>query len=317
MPKATFFRDSHDRDGVQVDVPWAQIAERCTRHEIGPKDGPAICAGVFSGTRLNANLVGRTLVGLDIETSSTTGEVPVPVDAMVDYLTARRVQCVVWTTHSHTTEKPRYRVLLPLEAPIPYQPDIDPYISAAVAAELRCIGVCDQSKYGAASLFYLPRHPPHAEHKAVSIAGLLMSNARLETAAFVFAQRIAQDEAERAAMRRAQALPPEIVAKIAAYNETHSLVAELERYGYRRDGMRWKSPLQSPNSQAATSILPDGKIWTSFSESDAAAGLGQRPARPSSQCTCWGDCFSLYTFWQHRGNFRAALNSLEPNAAHR
>lgn len=308
MPKATFFRDSHDRDGVRVDAPWSQIVERCTRHEIGAKDGPAICAGIFDGTRSNASLVERTLVGLDIESNNATGEVPIPVDAMVDYLTARRVQCVVWTTHSHLPDRPRYRVLLPLETPIPYQPDIDPYISAAVAAELRCIGVCDQSKYGAASLFYLPRHPAGAEHKAISIAGSLMSNARIETAAMVFAQRIAQDEAERAALRRARALPPEIVTKINAYNETHGLAVELERNGYRRDGMRWRSRYQ--HGQGATTILPDGKTWVSFSESDAQAGVGQRPARASSQCAAFGDAFALFVHYQWNGNFRAALNAL-------
>lgn len=308
MPKTTFFRDSHDRYGQCVDVPWSQIAERCVRHEAGDKDGPAICCGVFNGSRGNANLVERTLVGLDIETNQTTGEVPIPVDAMVDYLIARRVRCVVWSTHSHTPDAPRYRVLLPLEAAIPYQPEIDPWISAAVAAELRCIGVCDQSKYGAASLFYLPRHPAGAEHKAMEVTGELMSNARLETAALVFAQRIAADEAERAAMRRAAALPPEVMAKIERYNTAHPLVAELERYGYRRDGMRWKSRFQ--HGQGGTVILDDGRTWVSFSESDAQAGIGQRPARASSQCSAFGDAFALYVAYTHNGNFRAALNSL-------
>lgn len=305
----TFFRDSHDRDGRRASVTWEALAQRCAQHDEGEKDGGAICGAIFNGSRSNANLVERTLVALDIESHPVTGEVPLPFDAMADYLAARGVQSVIWTTHSHTADAPRYRVLLPLEAPIAYSPDTDPYISAAVAAELRCAGVCDASKYGAASLFFLPRHRSGAEYMTRVIAGNVMSNGRLETAALMASQRIAQDEAEQAALRRARAMPPEIVAKIEAYNSGHPLAAQLERYGYVRDGGRWKSPNQ--HGIAATSILPDGKRWTSFSESDAQSGVGQRPLRASSQCAVWGDAFSLYVAYEHRQNFRAALAALE------
>lgn len=308
--ECTFFRDSHDRWGQRAATTWDKLAERCSRHDEGTKDGPALSAGLFDGPRGNATLTYRTLVALDIEEHRTTGEVPIAAQAMADYLTVRRIKSVLWTTHSHTADKPRYRVLLPLAEPIAYVPDVDPYIAAAVAAELRVAGVCDASKYGAASLFYLPRHPPNAQNfMGATIAGEIMSNGRLETAALMAAQAIATDEAEAAALRRAHALPPEVMAQIEAYNAAHDLYAELERYGYVRDGTRWRSRYQ--HGQGATSVLPDGKVWTSFSDSDAQAGVGQRPARPSSQCACWGDAFALYVHYQFRNNFRAALAALE------
>lgn len=306
--ECTFFRDSHDRWGQRVATTWDKLAERCARHDEGTKDGPALSAGLFDGPRGNATLTHRTLVALDIEEHRTTGEVPIAAQEMADYLTVRRIKSVLWTTHSHTADKPRYRVVLPLAEPIAYVPDIDPYIAAAVAAELRCAGVCDASKYGAASLFYLPRHAAGAPYWWSNNGGEIMSNGRLETAALMAAQRIATDEAEAAALRRAHALPPEVMERINGFNNTHAVPVLLDRYGYQRDGTRWRSRYQ--HGQGATSVLPDGKVWTSFSESDAQAGVGQRPARPSSQCACWGDAFALYVHYQFRNNFRAALAAI-------
>ena len=318
--ECTFFRDSHDRFGVGVSVTWDALAARCARHEEGTKDGPALACATFdyvrAGTRPdgkrygrgNASLVARTMVALDIEEHRVTGEVPIPVEAMADYLAARGIRSAIWTTHSHTPDLPRYRVLLPLEAPLTYSPETDPYLSGAVAAELRVAGVSDASKYGAASLFFLPRHAPGNPHFSRIIPGSLMSNGRLETAALMAAQQIAADEAEEAALRRANTLPPEVSAKIEAYNEAHALPAQLERYGYRRDGMRWRSTNQ--HGQGATVILPDGRRWATFSESDAQAGVGARPLRASSQTASWGDSFALYVAYEHRGNFRAALAAL-------
>jgi hypothetical protein len=46
-------------------------------------------------------------------------------------------------------------------------------------------------------------------------------------------------------------------------------------------------------------------MWASFSESDRAAGLGTT----SDDCV-FGDSFALYLYWEHHGNFRAALESI-------
>jgi len=305
----TFFRDSRDNVGIRVETTWQRLIERLSRHETGTKDGPALACATFNGVRGNANLIARSMIALDIESSPTTGEVPISFDAMAEYLTARRVRAMMWTTHSHTAQDPRYRVLLPLAAPLPYDQMVDPFLSAAAAAQLRCHGVSDPSKFGAASLFYLPRHPAEAVYwKAQEIAGTPIDTGMLLTMATTMAERVAQDEAEVAARRRVNAMPPEIMAKIEAYNEAHPIAERLAAYGYRREGMRWKSPLQ--HGQGATVILPDGKRWVSFSQSDADGNVGASPMRVSSQCSAWGDAFALAVKWEHGGSFRRALAAL-------
>lgn len=316
MPDAiacTFFAASWDRNGTPVVASWDRLAARCARHLIGNKDGPALAVATFNGPRGNASLVERSMVALDIEASRTTGEVPIDPVAMAGFLAARRVRAVIWSTYSHTPAEPRYRVLLPLSRPLPYRPDVDPFLSAAAALQLRCHGVSDPSKFGAASLFYLPRHVQGHEHFSQIIAGDDTDADMLLTMATTLAERVAQTEAEVAARRRANALPPAVSERIQRFNDAHPLPELLARYGYVRDGTRWRSRYQ--HGQGATSVMPDGRVWTSFSGSDADAGVGQRPARPSSQCACWGDAFALFVHYEHGGNFRAALSAIGGNDA--
>lgn len=318
----TFYRDAHDNLGRRVETTWDRLIERLSRHDVGTKDGPALTCATFNTgqdrwgkavTRRNDLLVARSMVALDIETSKTTGEVPITFDAMADYLAVRRVRAACWTTHSHTLSEPRYRILLPLDAALPYDLMTDAFLSAAAAAQLRCYGVSDPSKFGAASLFFLPRHASDAPHAWRIVDGEPVDSGMLLTMATTMAEKVAQDEAEIAARRQRNALPPAITAKIEAYNAEHPIAERLAAYGYRREGNRWKSPLQ--HGQGATVILPEGKRWVSFSQSDADSNVGARPLRSSSQATAFGDAFQLFVTWEHRGSFRSALASLPDNGA--
>lgn len=312
MIRCTFYRDSHDNLGIQVITTWQRLVERLSRHEVGNKDGPALACATFNGLRRNANIVERSMVALDIEASQRTGEVPIPFAAMADHLAVRRVQAMIWTTHSHAPDMPRYRVLMPLSEPLPYESLTDVHLSACAAAQLRCHGVCDPSKFGAASLFFLPRHRDGAEHEVRVIAGEPIDAGMLLTYATTVAERVERDEAETAALRRANALPDDVRFTIENYNALHPLVDALSRYGYVREGNRWRSRYQ--HGQGATVILDVGR-WASFSASDADAGVGNKPLRSSSQCACWGDAFSLFVHYEHGGNFRRALAALTPMEA--
>lgn len=307
----TFFRDSHDRYGVGVDTTWRNLCARLSRHDEGTKDGPAMACATFNGPRGNASVMQRTLVAFDIETNPRTGEIPGRLEIVASAFAMRRQAAMLWTTHSHTPDTPRYRVLMPLTAPIPYDADCDPYLTAACAAQLQFYGLADPSKFGAASLFYLPRHPAGVDtFRVQEISGTPINVGMLLTSATTIAQGVAQDEAQRLAARRAREMPPELMAIIRGYNDAHPIAACLVRYGYVRDGNRWKSPYQSAAGQGATTILPDGSSWVSFSESDAAAGVGNRPFKRSSQCACWSDAFGLYVHFECAGNFRRALDTL-------
>ena len=107
------------------------------------------------------------------------------------------------------------------------------------------------------------------------------------------------------ALRKSRQFPEKIRMLIDAFSERHELPDLLNKYGYVRQGIRWRSPMQ--HGQAALCILDDGMRWVTFSESDLAAGIGTQSANGD---TAFGDAFALYLYFEHGGNFRAALRAL-------
>lgn len=307
--KFTRFVSQYERQGEELDLPWNRVAKRLTIHTVGTKDGSAISVGLFAGTRSSDNLVARSAIALDIETNKRTGEIPPDPQAVSERLRQRRVSGVVWTTFSHTPDEPRYRVLVPLSQPVVLDEVnflLDNWFSPALGRALGVEGVCDRTKYGAASLFYLPRVPDGSTPVyAEVVAGSILPHTDAIRAA-----RVAHDgdmAQQREELVNAFKMDPAIMDTIRAFNDSHPIEDMLDRYGYRRRGKRWKSPHQSNNSVGATEVRRDqGERWLSFSESDAAAGVGQRPRR-ASQVQAFGDAFKLYTFYENRNNFRLAL----------
>lgn len=306
----SMFRDAHDRWGQRVNTTWPQLVTRLSRHDEGTKDGLALTCATFEGPRGNNTLIARSLIALDVETNKDTGEVPPPPDTFPDLLRAKRLTAAIWSTHSHTPEEPRWRAILPLSAPIQLASDpealaLDPFLTATVAAQLGVVDVCDRSKFGAASLMFLPRHPAGGTFYTSNTPGDPIDSADLLAVAQMVSEKVSADEAKVAAMRRRLELPPEIVEAIDAYNEANPLPECLTRYGYQRQRNRWKSPHQ--HGIGATTLLPDGITWVSFSESDADAGVGSRPSKRTSQAACWGTAFDLFKAYECGGNFREAL----------
>lgn len=308
--KFTRFASQYDRDGEELDLPWERVAQRLVVHTVGTKDGSAISVGLFAGTRSTDNLVARSAIALDVETNKTTGEVPPDPQDVCERLKARRIASVVWTTYSHTTVEPRYRVLAPIAEPVLLDEVnflFDNWFSPALARALDIEGVCDRTKFGAASLFYLPRVVnDSAPRSSVIVPGNVLLKADAIRAA-----RKAHD-ADMAQQREelvgAFKMDPAVVETIKAFNARNDIEAMLDRYGYRRKGKRWKSPHQSTNSVGATEVRrDDGERWLSFSDSDAAAGVGQRP-RKASQVMAFGDAFSLMRHYEARNDFRRALD---------
>ena len=60
--------------------------------------------------RKAVNARARTAIILDVEENKATGELPPAVGAIVHRLGALQLASIVWTTHSHTAHRPRYRV---------------------------------------------------------------------------------------------------------------------------------------------------------------------------------------------------------------
>lgn len=310
MTKLTKFQSQYERQGEELDLPWERVAKRLSIHTVGTKDGSAISVGLFAGTRSTENLVARSAIALDVEASKTTGEVPPDPQVVGERLRDRRLAGVVWTTFSHTPGEPRYRVLVPLDQPVLLDEVnflIDNWFSPALARALDIEGVCDRTKFGAASLFYLPRVPnDSAARSAIIVPGHVLQH----TDAIRAARRAHDNDMaqQREELVGAFKMDPKVVETIRAFNEAHPVEDLLDRYGYRRRGKRWKSPHQSANSVGATEVRRDqGERWLSFSESDAAAGVGQKPRR-ASQVMCFGDSFSLMRAYEARNDFRKALD---------
>ena len=297
------FPRSHER-------PWAELAERSTVHRPGDKDGPWVCGGMFSGPDRKAkNLIGRGVVALDIETNKETGEVPPPFDVVVERLRSLNQAAVVWTTYNHLVELPRYRVLMPLSAPLPIKGEereqlaIDRCRPLVVAHCLKLAGVTDMGKCGASSIFFTARHAEGRPHLSKIVEGDPVDAETLDALALMTHFRDRMSDEQKARLdATTRGLDPAVQATIDQFNETHATADLFARYGYVRAGTRWRSPHQHPGSQAATEILPDGQRWFSFSESDKSAGIGQ-----ACDKGVWGSAFDLWKHFECGNDFRAAL----------
>src|SRR5262249_50690653 len=136
------------------------LAERMARIDSGPKEGPAFTCGQFGGkTRSRVHLVSRRLIAFDIEPNRTTGEVPPPLLKAVEPVRRKQLACAAYESFSSTPTLPRYRLVLPLDEPVDLtvHANIDHELTRQTAFRLGLLGVADESKFGAESLFYFGR----------------------------------------------------------------------------------------------------------------------------------------------------------------
>ncbi|MFA5900285.1 MAG: hypothetical protein WC829_14365, partial [Hyphomicrobium sp.] len=214
----TIWRDQEDRWGKRYTMPWPRLARRLIEHQEGAKDGTAFSCATFEKTqdhegawrmRCNEGLRERTLVALDIEQSKDTGEVPPDPRDVAAVLKARMIASAVYTSFSHTRRLPRYRIVAPLDTPIALpalERGVDRLLSGnfAMAIMRELAGVVDRSKWGAASIFYLPRHPAGTEeHYVAMIEGEPLPSASLLQAAIMGNDRRAMKAAQSAAIKAA------------------------------------------------------------------------------------------------------------------
>lgn len=156
----------------QVTMDWEQFAERCSRFTVTgctaaeyaaldsdsrsrTKDVGGFVGGTLKdGIRKKTNALTRSLVTLDLDGG---GFDP---DALLDDLERTGTEGVIYSTHSHTEEQPRVRVVVPLAKAVP----ADRYAEAAqsLVGELGWNGYVDPSCYDVVHLFYWPAHPKDA-----------------------------------------------------------------------------------------------------------------------------------------------------------
>lgn len=102
MQKVSTFLHKQDNQPERTKLTWEM-----TRHDVRPgKDGEMFNASRFKGTRGNDNFMSANAMFYDFDKGNPT----------IEEIRALFSGNLMWiyTTHSHTPEKPRYRVVLPL-----------------------------------------------------------------------------------------------------------------------------------------------------------------------------------------------------------
>jgi hypothetical protein len=245
---------------------WAAFCDVFGWRREGEKDGPNFIPARFKMEpdgrhvrRLKRNLLARTAVALDCEVNKETGEPPPVIGDAVARIIAAGWAAVVYTSHNHRPDAPRYRIVLPLSEEIDHElpaPEV-------VATQIQLRGVLDESKIGAASLFYLPSSEPDqlGHHDTTVIDGAPIDAAWMrEHAGAILAER--QAEADRIAAEAHTEAAARREAKIAAgFNPDDSLIEKLRSrfdlgsvllaHSYDKSGTKYRHPNSSSGSYGA------------------------------------------------------------------
>ncbi len=155
-------------------VTWAELAQRLTKHAVVPDKTAAACwspARFDPPIRRGEHVVEVALLAVDLD--SATPEV---LQQIAANLRARGLAYASHSTWSHTPERPRWRIVVPLSRPVPAA-EWASFWSAA-NAEL-FLGAADPSTKDPARIFFLPSHPPGARGLAVSRPGRPLDPAEL------------------------------------------------------------------------------------------------------------------------------------------
>lgn len=247
--------------GEPETMKWGDFISIFSWRREGSKDGSCFCPARFTlepderhVRRIKANLLARTILVLDIETSKATGEIPPPPAEACEILRGMGWAGLVYTSHSHLPTEPRYRVVLPISAAI--EPDL-PAIEI-VAAWMGLAGVVDASKIGASSLFYLPSRPVGADpeaHETTVVPGAPVDS---EWLIDVGGRRLEEHQAEAdrlAAGARAAAEARRAVKAAAGFDLDDSMIEKirsrldlpgiLTSHGYARQGEKYRHPNSS------------------------------------------------------------------------
>jgi len=166
----TLFKNHLASLGETRSTTWKEFS-RELKHKSGPKDGLAFTCGTFVGNvRKAQNAQTRTLISMDVEQLKSTrtdeiGNQPPSVNVLADRLKKLGWSAVIYTTYSHKSDAPRYRVVLQFDKTFSFASaenhqqalGHDRSLTLIVAEKLGIADCVDPSKFGIASLFYSPR----------------------------------------------------------------------------------------------------------------------------------------------------------------
>ena len=149
---------------------WEQLCKKLMTVEVGPKDGPGwLPVEIDLGPRRNDRVRSVSALVLDVETKN--GVIPPSPDWLQATLEVLGFDSICHTSHSHSPENPRYRVVIRLAEPMP--PTMLKQALAAIAHKMGLADCWDRQCTDASRLFYRPRCPEASVHlfRAFTVKG--------------------------------------------------------------------------------------------------------------------------------------------------
>jgi hypothetical protein len=232
------------------------------------------------------------------------------------------VYTLIYSSASATAEDPKWRVLMPLAAPLSGH-QYAAYQNAAFDALSEAGIECDRTLARHGQPIYLPNIP--ADKRGGDGAPLFYQYSILDgdlldaeavfgaAAAEILAADAAKAEVVKSQMRRADLSSP-----IGWANATFKIEDLLERYGYEqkvnlygKPSDDWKSPFSSGFS---TRVYQDH--WISLSYSDAERGIGRAKGTSGEETEIskykyrFGSAFDLIAFYDFANDIQAAKAAL-------
>ena len=228
---------------------------------------------------------------------------------------------IIYMTASSQPDNRKWRVLIPLAAPIAGSDFAD--TQNAFYDLLAEHGViCDRALARPGQPVFLPNVPPNrrdsngvpiyyqssvvygakaaltARHNIIVHREKVRAELRAEKLIIEKHRNTLKEERQLRAEKFGEQDSP-----IDAFNAANSISELFERYGYERQGAtnHWRSPHQSSGSFAT---MDCGDHWISQSASDTSLGLGQE-----KDGYCWGTAFDLLVHFQRGGDFKTAFRT--------
>ena len=223
-----------------------------------------------------------------------------------------------YSSSGATAESRKWRVLIPLSAPITGEEYTDAQLAlfellqregiTADAALSRSgqpiflpnVPDAKRDEFGQPMFYKGERH--HGDGLLVPKESMIWANVKFRKKNEEIAIKRASAEREQRAKQREESRSGfDDLDPVAEFNLRHSISDMLLKYGYERQGRSdsYRSPMQSSGSHATKDFKSH---WVSLSNSDRSAGIGQATGE-----YCFGDAFDIWCYSEHGGDMSAAV----------
>ena len=149
------FADSYASEFNSAVHTWSSFKDLFRIPEVGTKEGRCYVAADMPDGRRSQSLINTTsLIIFDLDSK---GDSIISTEDIVDAVKNENVEAILHSTHSHTENKPRLRLICKISSPI--DADKHKQVLLSAADKLGIAGVIDRACIEPSRLFYLPRCP--------------------------------------------------------------------------------------------------------------------------------------------------------------